>query len=115
MTGKSRAITMDPLLDREPLLVQPVRVESIIPAGFRQVWLTGENDAVEIELASTAGLGGKWMTLLVKDKVTGARMEEAIDMSVVLQDWVDAALAAGPSPMWSDEAQAFVPVEEVIG
>lgn len=97
-----RRITLDPMMARDPLTIQPVRVESAIPAGFRIDWLSGEDEkGMTFNLACGAGVGSPYMTLTVKqDDVTVG--QEIVDMRDVVKVWIPALVAAGPTPEVSE-------------
>lgn len=64
--GKRR-ITLDPL--REKVLnVKWREVESSVPCGFRQEWISGERDGAEFDLCVGAGAGSPWMTFTYKGR-----------------------------------------------
>ena len=109
--SNGRPLTLEPIMPRGLLPIQPVRVESSIAAGFRSTWLSGENEEHEITLTSGAGWGSKWMMLTIKERATGRTIEEVVDAEQMLLAWVDAALAAGPSPVWDDGVQDYVQQE----
>ena len=97
-----RRITLDPIMERDPLTVEVRRVENSLPAGLRQPWISGTGDdhgggSVHFDLSCGAGVGSPYMILAVQPK-GGERIEEVIDMRDVLNDWVKAAIAAGPDP-----------------
>lgn len=82
-----RRLTLEPMLPVVPMEVEPRRVESLIPCGFRANWLTGEDAGVTFELCSGAGFGNKWLTLEVT-MPDGTRRKECIDMEKVTETWV---------------------------
>lgn len=97
-----RQMTLDPVMDRQPLKVIPRRVESTIAAGFRVDWITGtgsqEGDEVDgFDLTCGAGVGGRYLILHVAMK-DGTAIEEIVDMTQMVEQWVRAAVAAGPTP-----------------
>lgn len=97
-----RQITLDPLMEREPLTIQPVRPESTIGCGFRMAWFTGEGSGeqahiTEFSIDTGAGLGTSYLTLSVTLD-DGSHIEEYIDMRPVVEAWIKAAVEAGPTP-----------------
>jgi len=97
-----RRITLDPIMEREPLPLPVRRVENSIPCGFRMGWLDAEDDdpkspVQEITLTAGAGCGSPWLVLTITMR-DGSRIAEVVNMADVVPDWVAAALAAGPSP-----------------
>ena len=80
-----RRITLGPVMERDPLTIQPVRVESAISAGFRIDWLSGEDEkGMTFNLACGAGVGSPYMTLTVKQDgiMVG---QEIVDMREVMK------------------------------
>jgi hypothetical protein len=97
-----RRITLDPIMPRYPLGLPVRRVESTLPCGFRVGWLAGESTDPDSELDSFdltcgAGVGNGWLALTVQ-LTDGSTRYEVVDMREVAQAWIDAVLAAGPSP-----------------
>ena len=77
-----RRITMDPLRTF-PLTHEIREVESLIPAGFRQMWVEGEGpEGIRLRVSSGAGWS-PWLTFEI-----GAR-EFAVDIRDVLSALVD--------------------------
>jgi hypothetical protein len=97
-----RLITLDPIMDREPIDLHVRRVESIIPCGLRSQWLSGtandpDSPMESFEMDAGAGLGSRYLTLTVHMK-DGTVIQECVDMTALARLWVDTAIAAGPSP-----------------
>lgn len=88
-TSGGRRITLEPLAEGK-LEIDVKRVESSIPCGFRQEWISGEDkeEGLEFSLTSGAGVGSPYMVL----KVNG-HGEEIVDMREVLPVWIDGLLA----------------------
>lgn len=100
--SNGRPLTLDPVLEREPLTVQPVRVESSLAAGFRVGWLDGEFDdhgggAGKFDLTAGPGVGSPYLVLTVEHETLGT-IEEVVDIRTVVEAWVKAAIAAGATP-----------------
>jgi hypothetical protein len=93
-----RQITLDPIMETPTEVKLPRRrVESLIPAGFRQLWSDGTYGDLEFEVSSGAGLGSPWLTLLVKrDGATIA--QEVVNLRELVPAWLDAVVADGPTP-----------------
>lgn len=91
-----RRLTLDPVMERAPLTVQPVRVESSMPAGFRQEWLSGsyDQDGETRGFVLMSGVGSPYLILSV-DLDDGREVEEIVDMREVLRTWIDSAREAG--------------------
>lgn len=63
-----RPLTLDPIRTL-PLDIPLREVESLIPAGFQQVWGSGETaDGEEFQIACGAGWGSRWLTIKYKGK-----------------------------------------------
>ena len=97
-----RTITLDPLMEREPLPLPVRRVESTLPAGLRIGWFDGETadpdfPVESFSMTSGAGVGSSWLCLELKMK-DGTTISEVVDMAAVALAWIDAAVAAGPTP-----------------
>lgn len=94
-----RRITLDPIMDREPLTLPVRRVENSLPAGLRMGWMSGgeEDDPYEVDLACGAGFGSPWLILSIRHKDLGP-IDEVVDMREVVNAWVKAAIEAGASP-----------------
>jgi len=94
----ARKITLEPVIEREWLKFQPVRVESSIAAGFRVGWMDFENDeGLKFDVSCGAGVGSPWMILSVDHPDVG-HIEEVVDIRAIVNEWVRAAIAAGPTP-----------------
>lgn len=94
-----RRITLDPLMERAPLEVHPVRVESSLPAGLRVEWMSGgDNAGTEVDLTCGAGFGNPYLILVVKHPEHGT-IEEIIDIGDLCSRWVQAAIDAGRTPV----------------
>lgn len=98
-----REITLDPVMEREPLLLPVRRVENTIPCGFRVNWFDGEHDLedgsgrIEYNVDSGAGCGSRWLTLVIK-MPDGTYRYECADMAEFAQRWLQSVLDAGPTP-----------------
>lgn len=104
-----RPVTLDPVMDRGPLRVIPRRVENTMAAGFRVEWIsgTGASEDSEVDgfsLTCGAGVGGRYLILDIAMK-DGTARSEIIDMAKMLEDWVKAAVAAGPSPSNEEDGE----------
>lgn len=87
-----RRLTLDPIGEKIPLTaVNTWEVESTIPAGFRQVFISGENEEAEIELSSGAGLGSKWLTFNYEPKNGGRQVQLVVDATELTQALADIA------------------------
>lgn len=107
---QGRRITLDPIMENSTLEVQPVRVENLLPAGFRQEFLTGGNEEWEFDLCT--GVGNSYLMMSVRSKTDPKDVrDEIIDLRPMVQAWVSQVIGSGPSPVWSNEKQAFVPYE----
>jgi hypothetical protein len=97
-----RRVTLDPVMEREPVPLPVRRVESALPTGFRVEWLTGngiddDGATVEFNLTVGAGFGSPWMVLTINHAEHG-RIEEVVNIQDVVEAWVNAAVAAGATP-----------------
>lgn len=103
-TINGRRITLDPVMEREPLAMPVRRVENSMPAGFRVDWLNGKSDdGVKIALTVGAGVGSPWMILRVDHPELGV-IEEIVNVSDLTEVWVEAAIAAGATPKVGESA-----------
>jgi hypothetical protein len=99
-----RRLTLDNVLDGLlPLSVERRRVESSIPCGFQVEWMDGEfkHDGQEgwrLQLTAGAGFGSRWMVLTIRDPEGKTFAQEVVDISELLQPWVDDILAHGRTP-----------------
>lgn len=99
-----RPMTLDPVMERESILLPVVRVESSMAAGWRMDWLSASTpEGVEITLTAGAGVGSPYLVLMITHPELGD-IEEVVDMRVVVQDWVTAAISAGRTPTQDGEA-----------
>lgn len=61
--------------------------------GFRQEWISGEAEGVEVNLSAGAGLGSPWLILTVKEGDADT-VFEAIDVRPLLQQWANKVRAS---------------------
>jgi hypothetical protein len=98
-----RALTLDPVMPVIPIHVEPRRVESSMPAGFRVGWmhggaLTGEHADSTFSLTAGAGVGTPWLVLTIKNADGTYFGEEVIDMTDVVTAWIEKMITQGPTP-----------------
>jgi hypothetical protein len=91
--------TLEPLMEREPVALPVMRVVSALPCGIAFEYLKGNGDEASpvdsFDLEISLGTGWLMLTVAMKD---GTSFVEVVDMKTVIQPWVDAAIAAGPTP-----------------
>lgn len=90
-----RRLTLDPVLPRAVLEVQPVRPESTIPCGFRTAYATGELGGRYFEVS--IGVGNPYIILRIDSGPTDElgeqpAIDEFIDLSSVITEWVKTAV-----------------------
>ena len=66
-SSNGRRLTLDPIKVYN-LTVPLNEVESSIPCGFRQGWVSGSHGKEKFDLASGAGCGNRWLTFSYKGK-----------------------------------------------
>lgn len=109
-----RQLTLDPIMERELLTVQPVRVESSLAAGLRIEWADGELGETKYDLSCGAGVGSPYLLLHI-ETADGTKIDELIDIRPMMQNWILTALAASglESPYQPTEAQLLQPAEPI--
>jgi len=75
---RGRKVTLDPL--REKILqVYCKEVESTIPCGLRNMWVSGERNGEDFDLDVGAGCGSPWLTFRYKEREYCINVKDILD------------------------------------
>ena len=83
--SNGRRITLEPL--QILTLAIPMReVESTLPCGFRQSWVSGDSGKKKFSLTSGAGCGSRWMTFDYAGRQFCVDIEDVVKQAIEVID-----------------------------